>query len=281
LIIEGRRISLDEFVCKRYIKDETLKTLVETRLLRAERNSVEGFSYELSHDTLVPPIKEIADKRREKEEELRAEAERQEELRLANERAEKERVEREKERKRQRKVILMVGSVAVLALAFAIFGLVMWQRAEQAKKEVTEGNFLIYFNKANLLMKDARYTEAKPEYELALKFLPTRTDAKDSIARCEKMGKIEVNFNNLLLTADSICGVNILDLSIAKQYLDSAQVLNFNPKKVNELRNKLNDLYVAEIVNRVEQIKDPIMRKDIIDNALKIVPDNKKLDALK
>ncbi len=156
LIIDGRRISLDENVCRKHIKDQTLKTLVETRLLRAERNSVKGISYELSHDTLVPPIREIAEKRRQREEEARAEAERREELRLALEKAEEERTEREKERKRQRKIIIIVSVAALVSIAFAVFGLVMWQTSQKIQQKM-ENQFicpqLIVVNFIQLLIK--------------------------------------------------------------------------------------------------------------------------------
>lgn len=56
LIRNKQRISLDELICLDYINNKTLKNLINTHLLRAERNSTGGFSYELSHDTLIVPI---------------------------------------------------------------------------------------------------------------------------------------------------------------------------------------------------------------------------------
>jgi len=91
--------------------------------LRAERNTTGDFNYELSHDTLIAPIHEAAEKRRQKEEEERAEAERQEELRIAKEK-----------QNRQRKIIAGVIFAAFIAIALAIFGIVMWQRAEEQTK---------------------------------------------------------------------------------------------------------------------------------------------------
>ena len=110
LIIDGRRISLDQFVCHRYVKQETLQALVDNYFLRAERNSTEGISYELSHDTLIEPIEEVALGRREKE----------------------------KDRKRRRRFMIIgsvsLGIVAVLlGLAFTFYG--MYQKAEIAKNE--------------------------------------------------------------------------------------------------------------------------------------------------
>jgi len=135
LIRNLQRISLDGNICIEYLPDAELQKLVDAHLLRGERNSVGGFSYELSHDTLIEPIHEAAEKRRAQEEEARAEAERQEELRQAHEKAEKERIEREKERKRQRKVILMVGSVAVVALIAFVVSIVFFFDAKEATEK--------------------------------------------------------------------------------------------------------------------------------------------------
>jgi photosystem II stability/assembly factor-like uncharacterized protein len=54
---EGRRLSLDERELQRQLKmpQETLRTLVERRLLRTDRRSDSTY-YELSHDALVQPI---------------------------------------------------------------------------------------------------------------------------------------------------------------------------------------------------------------------------------
>ena len=63
----GSRISLDEIICKDYVTNKTLKTLTNTHLLRVERNSTGGFSYELSHDTLIEAILDLKKKREELE----------------------------------------------------------------------------------------------------------------------------------------------------------------------------------------------------------------------
>jgi len=67
LIRNKQRISLDENICKDLIKESTLKELVNSRLLRAEYNTVGGLSYELSHDTLIEPVEEASKERKNKE----------------------------------------------------------------------------------------------------------------------------------------------------------------------------------------------------------------------
>lgn len=100
LIRNNQRISLDEILCVDYVEKNILQKLVQTHLLRAERNTTGGFSYELSHDTLIEPILISRKQRIQKELEEQKELEQQEKLRIAQEKTEIERLEREKERKK-------------------------------------------------------------------------------------------------------------------------------------------------------------------------------------
>ncbi|NJO90979.1 MAG: hypothetical protein HC831_19960, partial [Chloroflexia bacterium] len=87
LIVDGSRVSLPEVLLLKEegIDNELINHLVNSRILRAEPNTLGGLSYELSHDTLVEPILAARKIRVEKEEEDLAEAERREELRIAKE----------------------------------------------------------------------------------------------------------------------------------------------------------------------------------------------------
>jgi len=146
LIREERRISLDEAVCRTFIGNETLNRLVDKGLLRSEPNTTGGFSYELSHDTLVAPILKSKEVRVAEEyrtaEAVRATAEaEQERQKLAD-----ERLEREKVQKQLRTVRVLLG-IAVIALMMAV-ALGFWAyQAEQAtltlleKMGVTETHF--------------------------------------------------------------------------------------------------------------------------------------------
>ncbi len=117
LIVEGNRVALPEIVItKRHnIPQDILQQLVNSRLLRAEPNTTGGFSYEISHDTLVFPILEARRLRLEIEEKERAEQERREELRKM----------REKQR-RQLTIIAIVAVAAIVSIGLAIYG--FWQK---------------------------------------------------------------------------------------------------------------------------------------------------------
>ncbi len=107
-----------------------LQELEKTYLLRREPNTLGGYNYELSHDTLLEPVV-VAKKKREIEEaeRRRAEEEAAERERLRVE-AEAQRKEREKIQKaRQRNILFTLG--ALLLLGWALWQ--TWQAAKQKK----------------------------------------------------------------------------------------------------------------------------------------------------
>lgn len=122
LIVEGNRVSLPEIVItsRHNISPSVLKQLVNSRLLRSEPNTTEGFSYEISHDTLVAPILEARKLSLEIKEKERAEQERQEELSVMRER-----------QKRQRTIIIIVAAAAIISISVAVWGLVQKNIAEK------------------------------------------------------------------------------------------------------------------------------------------------------
>ena len=137
LIAEDRRVSVDQAVIKDFASEELMKKLVDSRIIRREPNNLGGFSYEVSHDTLLAPIMEARGERRIIEEqeqkrlqELEAEKLRQEELQrekeaqekeLAQARAEKAELEKEKalqaqQAERRNKYNLLGLLIAVLVI---------------------------------------------------------------------------------------------------------------------------------------------------------------------
>ena len=128
MIRDGQRISLDGRLCLDYLPEDELKKLVNNHLLRAERNTVGGFSYELSHDTLIEPIYEAAKARRQNEELQRLKDERKARFQ-----------ENEKRRKRQLRVIFWVSSIALVAIIAFIYALL---KDIKANKEIRKFNEL-------------------------------------------------------------------------------------------------------------------------------------------
>jgi len=181
LIVKEQRISLDQLVCLDYVSDNSLLLLVNRHLLRTERNSTGGISYELSHDTLVSPILQVRKQRLEKEEEQRAEHERQEELRMAKVKAAREKAERERQQKQLRRTrsLLSVALIALLlAVGLGIFAYFKMKEAEQQKinaqqSEQKAKDALQNFYKAEVAKnrQSAKDMMDLLEYKIALTYL--------------------------------------------------------------------------------------------------------------
>ncbi len=133
---EERRLSLYEgIILKVYdIAPDTLRKLVDSHLLRAEPSLQGGYTYELSHDTLVAPVLKAKAKRIAAEKlEAEQEALRIKELELVDLRrkAEEERQKAEREKQlreiaevneqRSRQRTRLAAIVSVIALGLAVF----------------------------------------------------------------------------------------------------------------------------------------------------------------
>lgn len=138
LIRNEQRISLDEEVCKddssgNSLLQSSLDTLVDARLLRREPNSFGRSSYELAHDTLIPPIVQIAEIKRLRDDEIRAEEERQ------NAFEEKQKAYEEKKRKSEnRRFRILIGVVLGLFLisSFVAYNIYNQKKAAELAKKI-------------------------------------------------------------------------------------------------------------------------------------------------
>lgn len=118
---EGRRMSVDSRALLGQfslfgLTDALLEDLEKTYLIRREVNTVGGFSFEISHDTLVAPVQKAKKDRKHIEEKAlaaQAQAEKEEQLAAAKQQADIER------KRRQRATGLSIISVIALVLALA------------------------------------------------------------------------------------------------------------------------------------------------------------------
>ncbi len=135
---EERRLSLYEGIITHKIKPETLRQLVDHHLLRPEPSAQGGYTYELSHDTLVSPV--LKSKARRKtaealEAEHKAQKEREAELISLRSKAQEERRKRQSARR--------LAIVAVVAACFSLFAslFAFWQYQEaKSAKDRAEAN---------------------------------------------------------------------------------------------------------------------------------------------
>ncbi|MEM9919036.1 MAG: hypothetical protein AAF990_13125 [Bacteroidota bacterium] len=175
---EGMRLTLHEaFILNKYhIAKPLLEQLVDSRLLRAEPFIRGGYSYELAHDRLVPPVVSARDHRKEREaEQARKEAEIQ-----MRKQAELDRQEKEKVNKQLRQVRVLSG---FLTIALVLAGHFWWQAnqkttlAKNAEKMAIEQS------------KEADEQRAKAEenlHKLQLKNFKANEDRLRDIRRFNK-----------------------------------------------------------------------------------------------
>lgn len=131
------------------LTDELLLALEKTYLIRREVNTVGGFSFEISHDTLVTPIQKAKKDRKYIEEKALAAqkaAEREEQLAEAKAKAAKDR--------RSKQIAYGLFTLAIVGLAFSV-----WQyfEAKQANRNV------VY-----MLMREADKSILSLDYDAAL-----------------------------------------------------------------------------------------------------------------
>ncbi|MDX2250101.1 MAG: hypothetical protein SF052_25185 [Bacteroidia bacterium] len=198
---EERRLSLYEGQIFRVygITPAQLRALVDAHLLRAEPSLQGGYTYELSHDTLVAPVLEAKHKRQSAEKEAReAEIRRQQEAAVAAARS-----EAAKERRRRVFSNILAG-VAVVGLIIAYWQYrAATQAQEAAKTAQTEAEAErdktaaslrdLQAEKARALVRDGdsfvqegEYGYAFSKYREALTLKPGDPEIAQKIRRCEE-----------------------------------------------------------------------------------------------
>lgn len=228
LIRNQQRISLDEEICKEYLEEQYLRVLVDTHLLRAERNTFGRFSYEISHDTLVEPILESQKKYLAELEKIRLEKERQEELRKLREQQEQEAREREEELKRireeqqrnekerqrkikqQRTIIVIVSIFLMISIALGLFGYREMLRAEEqqqvaekALRDLKTSEFIKNYNDGRNFELNAQYQQAIDRYEIALQFLDS-LDVRQRIEEASRLVNLKEEYQGIIGKAEDL-----------------------------------------------------------------------------
>lgn len=275
LIRSKQRISLDENICKEFLSAEELKDLVDTHLLRAERNSFGRFSFELSHDTLVEPI--LESKRIYDEEER---------LRKLKEKNRKDRLERDKEMKRmqetqrrktrwQRTIIGIVSFFLIISLGLGFWGyrnfcataresiktLNKQREATMLLINFKEAQYEEFFEKGETSMKNALYPKAIENFEEAKKNLHAIVAGKkiDTSSNCD----IRELFTNSVKNEISRSNARYMDSLVPIAKRDSAEKLKILTGRINksvELASK------DSIISRLYAVaQQHIRNKDFVE----------------
>lgn len=162
---EERRLTLYEGqIEKSYgVNKAMLDQLVSTHLVRAEPSLRGGYTYELSHDTLVAPVLKAKAERLQTEAKIRAEAE------------EKQRAaELTEERRKRRNALMLAGFMTVLALIAVATSLFAWYQYRKAEeRQAVAENALKERNQVQIqqILKDVEILEDAGQYQIAIQKL--------------------------------------------------------------------------------------------------------------
>ena len=188
---EERRLSVFEGVVeKRYqIPKKLLNQLVETRLIRTEPAPKSGFTYEISHDTMVAPI-------------------------LASKKIREKSEKRKKEKKRLIRLGL-IGMLLILGLSiFSSFVYLQWKKTEKAEKEAIKNQKLAEENRRIAEENLANYKRAELSRNMNI-VIALQNYAQDLLS----LGKTQQDYEKALedlIRADKLVPNQIRTLELIK-----------------------------------------------------------------
>ncbi len=224
---EERRLSLFEGqILKTYqIKPATLRQLVDAHLLRAEPSLSGGYTYELSHDTLVAPVLKAKRLRLEDErriEEARLARLKEEELAAANAKYKREK------RRRQRAAALAwgAGMAAVLAIGAAFYGWRQTNEANEAKAKAEQSDNAAQLAGVSALLQkglaEAATVEAKRQEAIANQ---KTVDAEKALAdmKAAQLKELTQKIDQFISSAKRMKELG--DKKMANRILDEAKAL--------------------------------------------------------
>ncbi len=241
---EGRRMSVDSralIAQFRYmgLTDAVLLALEKTYLIRREVNTVRGFSFEISHDTLVAPVQKAKKDRKHIQEKAQAaekEAEQSEQLAAA-----KRQTDIEKQKRRKSNLAL---TAAVIGLAFAYW---QYRVAENAKKIAENAT-----KAAKTALVNAQEEKTKA----------TKSDSLARIARDSALMQKTVaeRSDSIAQTATKAAQTQLLNANAALAKVKIAEA-----DKYIQSAKRLKDL-------------DPVLTKQILEAAQRLLSEAEKLD---
>ena len=205
---EGRRTSVDSLTLINQFKNNgltmvLLEKLEKTYLIRREVNTVGGFSFEISHDTLVEPIQEAKKERQAIEEAARWEREQIEK--------EKQLAEAKRQAAKERKSKMTAYGLAIAAVLGLVFSLFQYLKALEANRNVV----YMLMREADKSILSLNYDEALERCKIAwdlgvaqdstqkrvleIAYFYTETDTLEAAIRTLNLLKINALQNRMAL----------------------------------------------------------------------------------
>lgn len=268
---EERRLNIYEGqVHKAFnITPALLAKLVDSHLLRAEPSMKGGYTYELSHDTLVAPV--LRSKRKRKAEEARLEKERIEKEKEAEMEALRKEAAKEKKRRNLATLAAITGfllfglALTATNVAYSYYldakkaTLTAQEKEEEAKRSLellteeqtqkSEAQFSAFMEKGKALIANSDYIAAGREFQNALDI-----DGKENNAEalrmkeeCENNSGKKQRFEEHIKKGDSFYNGGSSKYVNALEEYREARSLNYNnnlaDSKINNVSGKLEAAY--------------------------------------
>ncbi len=251
---EERRLSIYEgqIYASFGFTPELLNKLVNVHLLRAEPSLKGGYTYELSHDTIVAPILKAKRKRKAEESkaaEAAARAEREQEMAALRKLAEEER----RKRIRARLVAVVGVALAVIAITATFFAVRFAQKANQQVFDLVEADYNRLLAEGQRLQRDGDYPAAIASFAEAkdkITDFQNQIDgggiqAQEAIVTTEELQQKDIQYDSLFTAGKAYYEAGGVQLLAALNSFEEARALDIN----NE-RNKQAELEI-EATNRL------------------------------
>lgn len=301
LIIDNNRISLPEAMLLRFdnINSDILRKLVETRLLRAEPNTVGSFSYELAHDTLVHPILEAREKRILIEKQREAEEKKRKEIARIQKEKEEAEAKRAIERKRARTIIVIVSIATIISIGLSLFAFIQMKKAERASEENKQlyekvrkeqyktqlSNYDKYIELGNKYKENGEFSDAIEQYSRALEWIDS-IQAKNLIEECNELFSIDEKFSRIIEEGKDLERRGEDSYKAAMEKYREALALDYNNKlaqtEINGLNAKMNAM-ATEYIRRAElfiNANNKERARSLLEKALNLRPNNAEVRRL-
>lgn len=246
----GRRCSMvDDFLTTTWeVDQEFLDTLVDTRLLRKELR-LDDYYYEISHDTLLPPIIESRDTRRRQEKADQEKADLQE--RLNEEARQREAMQAElqalRERRRlARRVALFSLTTIGLMVLFGIWFSYNWVRS--VEKELHQAEFIVSGEAFHAGVEAYQTLETKPFNAIILNKL-TGKKISEELVKVRSMHEIY----DTIVTANMIKGDSLFFRDQFSEALTDYREAYESMNTYTQMNDYLRILPPADTVWRIQR----------------------------
>jgi formylglycine-generating enzyme required for sulfatase activity len=253
---DARRLSRDsiELAQSFGVSPELLKNLERTYLIRRELNTLGGYNYEISHDTLIAPMLKSRKAREETLEQKRLEQERLEALSRAKEaevkaqeetarRVEAERLQEAAEKAKRRANIFAIGAIVLAGIAGIALGFANKQRniarrensraqqeAQKAEREKMKADSSAAFARLQEMEADTQKNIAVAKAEEARLALDRMEIANDKLVEqtlSEAQADIlALNYEAALSKVNNVIGLGRKKAQIANILLEIAYFFN-------------------------------------------------------